>query len=144
MQFQKLAASHPRYGLLRLDHPDTAWYPFGVGPNKHEFRPNNRFGNLLARLNAKRVAHQITGSEFFARYPNVALLWLLQCPQAEDNAYLGFVKSSYDREFTVLSHIELDQYAARSVEQVAFVFEKLLSGLDVYTWNLKVGTGAQR
>ena len=138
IRFRELAAEHPRYRFLRLDHPETEWYPFGTGPYQHRFRPNNRFGNMLARLNAKRVANDLKRKAFFKSYPSVAMQWLLQCNQAEQDHYLSFIKSLYDRQFAPLSHIKLDQFESKSVEQVAFVFEKLLSGLDVYTWNLSM------
>ena len=138
IRFRKLAAEHPRYRFLRLDHPETDWYPFGTGPYQHRFRPNNRLGNLLARLNAKRVANDLKRKVFFQSYPNVALQWLLQCDQAERDHYLSFIKNLYDRDFQSLSHIKLNEFQSKSVEQVAFVFEKLLSGLDVYTWNLSL------
>ena len=138
IRFRKLATEHPRYRFLRLDHPETDWYPFGTGPFEHRFRPNNRLGNLLARLNAKRVANDLKTKAFFKRYPNLALQWLLQCNQAEQDHYLSFIKGLYDRDFGPLAHIKLDQFQSKSVEQVAFVFEKLLSGLDVYTWNLSM------
>ena len=139
-RFRKLAAEHPRYRFLKLDHPETDWYPFGDGPYQHRFRPNNRLGNLLARLNAKRVANDLKNKTFFKRYPNTTLLWLLQCKQAEQGQYLSIIKSLYDRDYEPLLHIKLDQFQSKYVEQVAFVFEKLLSGLDVYTWNLSLNT----
>lgn len=138
IRFRKLATEHPRYRFLRLDHPETDWYPFGTGPFEHRFRPNNRLGNLLARLNAKRVANDLKTKAFFKRYPNLVLQWLLQCNQAEQDHYLSFIKGLYDRDFGPLAHIKLDQFQSKSVEQVAFVFEKLLSGLGVYTWNLSM------
>lgn len=138
VRFRRLAADHPRYRFLKLDHPETDWYPFGTGPYQHRFRPNNRLGNLLARLNAKRVANDLKRKAFFKTYPSLTLQWLLQCNEAEESGYLSFIKSLYDRDFASLSHIKLDQYDSKSVEQVAFVFEKLLSGLDVYTWNLSL------
>ena len=137
-RFRKLAADHSRYRHLRLDHPDSEWFPYGAGPYEHRFRPNNRLGNLLARLNAKRVAKDLVQKEFFRGYPNISLQWLLQCEQAEEESYLLFIKSLYDGKYQSSLPIDLDQYQSKSVEQVAFVFEKLLSGLDVYTWNLSV------
>ncbi|MDJ0956115.1 MAG: hypothetical protein QNI91_04630 [Arenicellales bacterium] len=138
IRFRKLAAEHRRYRFLILDHPETDWYPFGTGPHQHRFRPNNRLGNLLARLNAKRIANDLKSKVFFQKYPNIALQWLLQCNQAEQEHYLSFIKSLYDRDVEPLLHVKLDQFRSKSVEQVAFVFEKLLSGLDVYTWNLSL------
>lgn len=136
--FQRLATRHPRYRYLKFSHAESKWYPYGDGPYEHRFRPNNRLGNLLARLNARRVATDLMQKEFFLKYPNISLLWLLQCDQAEEDDYLAFVKSVYDGSYTALSDIRLAQYHSKSAEQVAFVFEKLLSGLDVYTWNLSL------
>ena len=137
-RFRKLAAEHPRYQYLRLSHPESDWFPYGAGPFEHRFRPNNRLGNLLARLNAKRVASGLVEKEFFRRYPNISLQWLLQCDQAEEEDYLTFIKSVYDGMYQSSLPVALDQYQSKSVEQVAFVFEKLLSGLDVYTWNMSL------
>ena len=138
IRFRATASKHSRYRFLKLDHPETDWYPFGFGPNKHEFRPNNRLGNLLARLNAQRVAAGLVRNPFFQRYPHSVLLWMLQCPEAEQQAFVDFIKRSYDREYADLSHIALDRYGTKSIEQFAFVLEKLVSGLDVYTWNLSM------
>lgn len=137
-RFRSLASGHPRYRLLALTHPQSRWYPYGEGAYEHRFRPNNRLGNLLARLNAKRIARGLMQGEFFARYPNLSLLWLLRCPQAEDAATLDFARRLYDQRYASLSHIELAEYQSRSLEQVSFVFEKLLSGLEIFTWNLNL------
>lgn len=138
IRFRAKASKHARYRFLKLDHPETEWFPFGVGPNTHKFRPNNRLGNLLARLNAQRVAAGLVQNRFFRRYPNAVLLWMLQCPEAEQEAYMDFIKWSYDQQYAALSHIALDRYGSNSIEQFAFVLEKLVSGLDVYTWNLSM------
>lgn len=137
-RFRKLAKKHPRYRFLQLSHTESEWYPFGSGPHQHRFRPNNRLGNLLARLNARRLAVDLMTGDFFRKYPNISLQWLLQCDQAEESHYLNFAKALYEDNFGNLAHLDLDRYQSKSVEQVAFVFEKLLSGGDVYTWNMSL------
>ena len=138
IRFRATAPQHPRYRFLKLGHPEMEWFPYGMGPHKHRFRPNNRLGNLLARLNAQRVATGLVQNRFFRRYPHTVLLWMLQCPEAEQEVYVDFIKRAYDAEYSGLSHIALDRYGSRSIEQFAFVLEKLVSGLDVYTWNLSM------
>jgi hypothetical protein len=131
--FRALARDHPRYRFLRFIHGGSQWYPYGPGPFKHQFRPNNRLGNLLARLNAKRVARNVRENAFLQTYPNLSFLWILQCPEISDHSYARFIAHQY-RGDVLPETITTDLLDATG--QAAFVFEKLLSGPDVYTWNL--------
>lgn len=133
-RFRELAAAHPRYRHLRLEHRASSWFPYGTGPFKHRFRPNNRLGNLLARLNAKRLARHLFEGDFFSRYPHLSLQWLLRCPQAGDESFEAFVESRFRSVYPALAG------SATGVEdgnkRMAFMFDRLLAGSDVPTWDM--------
>lgn len=139
VRFRALARDHPRYRFLMLRHGGSQWYPYGPGPFKHQFRPNNRLGNLLGRLNAKRVARDVWENEFFQTYPNLSFLWVLQCPEISDHSYARFIADRY-RDDVLQESIRTELWDP--TEQAAFVFELLLSGPDVYTWNLALEVSA--
>lgn len=138
VRFLTLAPAHPRYQSLKLQDEGSRWYPYGPGPYKHQFRPNNRLGNLLARLNAQRVAHHLRQSPIFRAYPNLSLLWILHCPQISKEAYAHFLAERNLRSYALQS--KPGSNLPRSGERTGFVLEKLLSGMD--TWNLTLESGA--
>ncbi len=141
-RFRVRARTHPRYRHLQLSHPESAWYPYGQGAYQHRFRPNNRLGNLLARLNARKIAAELNRSPFLEAYPNTAMLWLLQCPQAATAEFAQHVDGLWQRRFPRRRHDGLysELKAVAAENRLAFQFEKLLSGLDIYTWNMSVTT----
>jgi hypothetical protein len=136
--FRARARTHDRYRHLRTEHPESAWFPYGEGAFQHRFRPNNRLGNLLARLNARRIADRVVRGEFFRARPATTLLWLIGCPQTDLPAMRETLRAMFATRFpesaySVL-HRELNAYAPR--DRDLFMLEKLTTGLDVYTWNL--------
>ena len=70
------------------------------------------------------------------------MLWLLQCPQARTPAYAPWLDAVFERRFPPAEHHALygDLEAVDPANREAFKLEKLLSGLDVYTWNMSVST----
>ncbi len=140
--FRQRAAGHERYRHLMLDHPGSGWYPYGAGPNEHRWRPNNRLGNLLARLNARKIARQIAAAPLMRTHPATVWSWLLGCPEAERDGFAARVRQLFSERFSAPWHAdlhrELDTVDADNA--LSFMFEKLLSGLDVYTWNLSIET----
>ncbi len=141
-RYRELAREHPRYRFLKTEHPATRWYPYGDGAYQHRFRPNNRIGNLLARLNARKIAHEIIRNPFFRRYYRTTLSWFIGCPEAAGSEFAGKIERLFEREFDRGRHYRLygDLGAVRPENRLAFMFEKLLSGLGTYTWNMSVST----
>lgn len=133
-RFRALAKTHPRYRHLRLEHPDSLWFPYGPGAFKHQFRPNNRLGNLFARLNATRLAHHLRSGSFYETYPGLSLLWVLQCPQAADEEFLTFAEARFRQTYPGFAGIAAGLENTKM--RLAFMFEKLLSGPEVFTWNM--------
>ena len=135
-QFRERAATHQRYRHLVLRHPGSQWYPYGTGPHQHQFRPNNRLGNLLARLNAKRIAHHLQLNAFYNTYPSLALLWVLQCTEATGEKFVHFIEDHFRVKYPILA--ETAEGVSSVPGRLAFMFEKLLSGPDVFTWNMSL------
>lgn len=138
--FRERAAEHPRYRHLRLRHRGSRWYPFGAGPYRHKFRPNNRLGNLLARLNARRLAHHLRRGAFFEAYPSLSMLWVLRCPEASTATFTRFVEDRFSGTYP--SFVEARDSAGDSPERFGFMFEKLLSGPELLTWNMELDPAA--
>lgn len=136
--FRTLAREHDRYRHLRLEHPESAWFPYGDGAFQHRFRPNNRLGNLLARLNARRVADRIERGAFFRDRPATVVSWLLGCPQTREPEMRESLRAIFASRFPHSENSGLygepDKYTPRDHD--LFMLEKLTTGLDVYTWNL--------
>ena len=133
-RFRELAEVHPRYRYLKLGHPGSRWYPYGAGAYSHEFRPNNRLGNLLARLNAKRLAHHLRSGSFFNRYPSLSMLWILKCPEASNEGFARFVGERFRRQYPTLAATAAG--LSKPSHRMAFMFEKLLSGPEILTWDM--------
>lgn len=137
-EFRAQARAHERYRHLRLEHPESAWFPYGEGAYQHRFRPNNRLGNLLARLNARRIADRIERGEYFLAYPATTLTWLLDCPQTGEagaqEKLNHLLSARYPKSEFAGLYEGLDSLPPR--ERGLFMLEKLATGLDVYTWNL--------
>ena len=129
-RFQDLARGHSRYRSLTLQEPESEWFPYGRGAYQHRFRPNNRLGNLLARLNAQRIAARILRRDFLRRYPNTAWLWLLRCPQV----FAPDVEQHVRRLFTQNADAAL--HASAPGWSLTRMFEDLLGGADLGSWNL--------
>ncbi len=135
-RFRARAKTHPRYRFLKLRHPGSQWYPYGAGPFKHQFRPNNRLGNLLARLNAKRLARHLRRGAFYGDYPSLSMLWVLQCPEISNDPFMVFIEDRFRRQYPNLGNVLKRLSGAR--ERVAFMLEKLLLGPTVFTWNMSL------
>ncbi len=142
VEFRVRAPSHLRYRYLHFEDNGSKWYPYGEGAFQHRYRPNNRLGNLLSRLNARRIAQRAVKSQFLERNRDLVLKWILQCPGIEHSDFYARVYALFQRTFSQ------DEYAgiyaelekAPSEFRLAFLFEKLLTGLDVYTWNMSIAT----
>lgn len=135
-RFRARAKTHPRYRFLKFRHPGSQWYPYGTGPFKHQFRPNNRLGNLLARLNAKRLVRHLRSGAFYGEYQSLTLLWALQCPEISNDLFLVFIEDRFRRKYPNLGNVLESLSGAR--ERVAYMLEKLLLGPRVYTWNMSL------
>ncbi|MDH3639670.1 MAG: hypothetical protein OES09_14590 [Gammaproteobacteria bacterium] len=139
-RFQNLARHHPRYRVLALEHPQSDWFPYGQGAHQHRFRPNNRLGNLLGRLNAQRVAARILARDSLRRHPNTAWLWLLQCPEVNESDVLQHVRvllAERSRSTSLpAARVALEPAAGRPT--LTMMFEELLAGPETDTWNLTV------
>lgn len=136
------APDHPRYRYLRFVDAGSQWYPYGEGAFQHRYRPNNRLGNLLARLNARRIAGYVQNSEFFSRHRDLVLAWLMKCPRAQQPEFATHVYRLFESGFPPgrFAGIHSEYARLRDRLQVSFLFEKLLTGLDVYTWNMSIAT----
>lgn len=137
-RFREMAQTHHRYRHLKLIDHDSLWFPYGEGARQHRFRPNNRLGNLLARLNAQRIARQMLNNEFFHRNPDLSLLWVLDCPQVRSPDYLAQIRRSFTTRFERPhhSHLYTDLESLDPVHELSFMLDKLFTGLESYTWNL--------
>lgn len=141
-RFKENAKTHSRYRHLKLDDEQMPWFPYGIGPLQHQYRPNNRAGNLLARLNAKKIANQILRSDWFRKHDNLSWMWLLECPQTKYASLQRELKNRFSAAFPAEKfhwlHQELKSLpdSARSI----FILEKLLTGLNIYTWNMSIAT----
>ncbi len=139
-RFRVRARRHPRYRNLPLDHPDSAWFPYGAGAHQHRFRPNNRLGNLLGRLNARRIAARIRSAKFYQSNPNLVWLWLLNCPQAGDPQVLRWLEDLDGSRLEGVAPRGRDRSSAavsRTV-RIAGLFEALLTGPEIDGWNLSL------
>lgn len=136
------APNHPRFRFLKFEHPGSKWYPYGLGAYQHQYRPNNRLGNLLARLNARRIARLVQQNGFLARHRDLVLSWLLQCERARQPEFAEQVGRLFDQEFPPGKYAGIhDEYAKTpDALKLAFQLEKLLTGLRVYTWNMSIAT----
>jgi hypothetical protein len=139
-RFRSRAAAHPRYRNLRLRHPLSRWYPYGTGPNKHQFRPNNRLGNLLARLNAKRLAHQLGQRAFYNTHPSLTMLWILNCPAISDPAFDDFIRARFHRRYPPPVDDSPKRVAEALPEDTAHMIRRLLTGPKVLTWNMALAS----
>ncbi len=130
-EFRALATHHPRYRHLVGADLESEWFPYGQGPHLHRLRPNNRLGNLLARLNAQRIAARIRERGFVDRYPNIAWLWLLQCPQAHS--------AQVERHIGALWAQHVDPALRHTGSPpLTRMFEHLLSGLAAASWEMRL------
>lgn len=136
------APDHPRYRYLKFDDAGSSWYPYGKGAFEHRYRPNDRLGNLLARLNANRIAGYVRNSEFMKRHRDLVLTWLLQCPQAQQPEFAEHVYQLFVDKFPRSDFAGIYAEYAKVPEQLRlpFLLEKLLTGLEVYTWNMSIAT----
>jgi hypothetical protein len=142
VRFRERALLHPRYRHLQWRMDGAPWFPYGEGAYQHRLRPNNRLGNLLARLNALKIAHEAASGDFLQHYPNTALLWLLQCPQTQLDKFAPWLDTVFEMRFRRNRNHALyrDLDAVDPANRALFQLEKLLSGLEVYTWNMSVST----
>ncbi len=145
VRFRSRAGAHERYRHLRLHHPDSAWYPYGTGPFEHRFRPNNRLGNLLARLNARRLSRLAADSAFLRRYTYTVWSWLAGCADDATRGLSDALENHFAAAFPAARHAALHARAATlsADHRVWFMLEKLLTGLDVDTWNLSIVGSAE-
>jgi len=137
-RFKENAKTHPRYRHLKLDDERMPWFPYGIGPFQHQYRPNNRAGNLLARLNAKKIADQILKNDWFRKYENLSWMWLLECPETKLNDLESRFATAFPVEQFYWVHKEL-KLLPDNVRST-FMLEKLLTGLNIFTWNMSIGT----
>lgn len=137
-QFRASQPQHPRFQHLTITHPDSDWYLYGKGAFQHRFRPNNRLGNLLARHNARRIAGHIFRSDYFQSYPATTLLSLTGCEQAKQLNFEQIIFKQFRQRFPTDKHGDLHRHLDQTLPQyrIMFMMEKILTGLDVYTWNL--------
>ena len=137
-RFRAEQPRHPRFQHLKIDHPDTDWFPYGKGAFEHRFRPNNRLGNLLARLNAQRIASRIIRSDYYKTRPAATLLPLLGCQQLERADFKRAVSQQFEQEFPIdnYSDVHHDLQQTLPTHRMMFMMEKLLTGTDIYTWSL--------
>lgn len=133
---------HDRYRFL-VRRPESHLYPYlpdwtrQAKVNPHVYRPNNRFGKLVARLQAQHIAHRLRRGEFYRAYPYTSLYWLIDCaprPAAFDRRVAELFAHTFPATAYPDLYRDLDTIQRRYA--TAFMFEKLLTGLDVYTWSL--------
>jgi hypothetical protein len=139
-RFRERAASHPRYRHLVLSSAEAPWFPYATGPNLHRYRPNNRLGNLLARWHARQIVALIRGHDFVDRHPGVSQAWLLQCEGTSEPVYRRRVTALFEDHYPRAMHPHI--HAVRDTlppdRQVAFMMEKLLTGLSGFGWDMSI------
>lgn len=146
--FWKAAAQHPLYRHLLRD-PESDLFPYQpTGSERrwqHRFRPNNRMSRLIARLNARRVARAIQQSALFQERKHLVLSWFLECdewgadPRLADEVHRLFA-SRFPETANAALHADLANVRQEEAFVIPFMLEKLLTGLDVYQWNMSVVT----
>jgi hypothetical protein len=148
LRFWSVAPQHARYRHLLRD-PESDLFPYQPSGDRlrwqHRFRPNNRLGRLLARLNARRVARAMLGNELFATRRNLVLSWLLECDEWQsDPRFADEIRRLFAARFPEASnaalHADLENVRPEDRYVVPFMVEKLFTGLDVYQWNMSVVT----
>jgi hypothetical protein len=139
-RFRKLAASHPRYRHLVMSKPGAPWFPYGMGPNQHRLRPNDRLGNLLARWQARQIAALIDRGGFIEHHPRTAQAFLLQCPGIEHGPYRRQVHALFDARFPQQSHPLAHALLEKlpPAQRTAFMMQKLLVGSDTFGWDMNI------
>lgn len=139
-RFKERAAGHARYRHLVLDQPNARWFPYGSGPLRHDLRPNNRLGNLLARWHARQIVALINQADFVERHPGVAQAWLLQCSGTGDDSYRRRARELFEARFPPAAHPHAHTLLDNlSVERRAsFMLEKLLTGSDAFDWDMSI------
>lgn len=139
-RFRHEAASNPRYRHLVMVKPGAPWFPYGVGPNQHRLRPNDRLGNLLARWQARQIVGLIRGGDFIKRHPHIARAWLLQCPGTGRDPYRTRVRSLFDARFPAQGHALVHQILDKLApeERAGFMMRHLLVGSDTFGWDMNI------
>lgn len=133
--FRKTSQTHSRYKNL-IFNATSENYPFMPKYYErafHKFRPNNRLGKLLIRLNSNRVSELFKDSPFLKTYANTAMVQLLPCDLSKKEAFIEKLDQLFVAKYPQLADEIL---ALPAYERTPVVLEKLLSGLGVYDWNL--------
>lgn len=142
-QFRVQAEHHPRYRYLVRGDTASSWYPYGHGPMQHRLRPNNRLGNLLARWQARHIAHRILESDFYRERPQIVSAWLLNCPQVEEPTFKNQIEmlfKKFKKRHARKDWLEI----ASKLHEFDFMMQAMLTDADYRHWNMDLGSEPNR